>query len=167
RKRIAESKRDLSRATLGDLIAVLAALNDHLRGESAEARYFAKTFRRDYAVPPDLIKDSGVTRIRNMFAHSNENLATANLVELREKAEELITGVVDFLQEIERNGIYPRVVAVESFVTDCFGRKYVYCRNDEGQREKVFTNVSIDPSRHYFFYPTNSSTSVYPILVPT
>jgi serine/threonine protein kinase len=167
RKRIADSKRDLSRATLGDLVAVLDALNDHLRGDSAEARYFSKTFRRDYAVPPALLKESGVIRIRNMFAHSHESLAASNLVELREKAEELVAGVVDFLQSIERDGIYPRVVAVESFVTDCFGRKYVFCRNDEGHREKVFTNVTIDPSRHYFFYPTTSSTSVYPILVPT
>jgi hypothetical protein len=56
---------------------------------------------------------------------------------------------------------------VESFVTDHFGRRYVYCRNDQGQLEKVFTNVAVDPSRHYFFYPTTNPMRIYPILVPT
>ena len=58
-------------------------------------------------------------------------------------------------------------MTVESFVTDRFGRKYVYCRNDEGQVEKVFTNVAVNPSCHYFFYPTTNPTRIYPILVPT
>jgi serine/threonine protein kinase len=166
RKRLAEHKRDLSRATLGELIGVLEGFNEHLAGDSAEAQHFRKVFGRPYAVSPDHLARSHVTSVRNRFMHWNETLARASLGKVRDVARELLDEVAEFLAMIERDGVYPRIVAVESFVTDRFGRKYVYCRNDQGQVEKVFTNVAVDPSRHYFFYPTTNPMRIYPILVP-
>jgi serine/threonine protein kinase len=166
RKRVAEYKRDLSRATLGDLVGVLQALNDHLAGDSAEAQQFRKVFHRAYAVPPQYLTGSRVTAVRNAFLHWNETLARASLAKVRDMARDLLTDIIEFLEVIKQEGIYPRVVAVESFVTDRFGRKYILCRNDQGQVEKVFTNVAVNPSRHYFFYPTTNPMRIYPILVP-
>jgi len=98
--------------------------------------------------------------------HWNETLAGAGLTKVKDMARDMLTEIVNFLQAVETGGIYPRVVAVESFVTDHFGRKYVSCRNDQGQLEKVFTNAAVDPSRHYFFYPTTNPMRIYPILIP-
>jgi len=167
RKRLAEHKRDLSRVSLGELTGILDVLNDYLAGESAEAQQFRRVFGRSYAVPPEFLTHSKVTALRNSFTHWNETLAQANLMKIRDTARELLGEVCAFLQTIADGGVYPRIVAVESFVTDRFGRRYVFCRNDQGQLEKVFTNVAIDPSRHYFFYPTTNPMRIYPILVPT
>lgn len=167
RHRLANHKRDLSRATLGERIGVLQALNEHLAGDSAEARHFELVFRRRHTVPPDLLAASRVVTLRNAFMHGHETLAGANLAKMRDRARELFREILDFLQVLERRGIYPRIIAVESFVTDHFGRKYIYCRSDQGQTEKVFTNVTVDPSRHYFFFPTTNPMCIYPILIPT
>ncbi len=166
-KRVAEHKRDLSRLTLGELVGVLDALNDLLAGDSAEALHFRRVFGRSYAVPPELLGRSKVTSLRNAFMHWNATLAQANVTKTRDTARELLGEVHEFLRVIADGGTYPRVVAVESFVTDRFGRRYVFCRNDQGQLEKVFTNVAVDPSRHYFSYPTTNPMRIYPILVPT
>jgi hypothetical protein len=167
RKRLAEHKRDLSRVTLGELTGLLEALNEYLAGDSAEAQHFRRVFGRPCAVPPELLAKSKVTPLRNAFLHWNETLAQANLTKIRDTARELLREVSEFLQTIADGGVYPRIVAVESFVTDRFGRRYVFCRNDQGQLEKVFTNVAVDPSRHYFFHPTTNPMRIYPILVPT
>jgi serine/threonine protein kinase len=167
RKRLAEHKRDLSRVSLGELIGVVEALNAYLAGDSAEAQHFRRVFGRSHGVPPELLANSKVTAVRNAFMHWNETLAQANLGKIRDTARELLGEVCEFLRAIADGGVYPRIVAVESFVTDRFGRRYVFCRNDQGQLEKVFTNVAVDPSRHYFFYPTTNPMRIYPILVPT
>jgi serine/threonine protein kinase len=167
RKRLAEYKRDLSRVTLGELTGVLEALNEYLAGDSAEARHFRRVFGRPHAVPPELLAGSKVTALRNAFAHWKESPDQANLTKIRDTARELLGEVSEFLRTIADGGVYPRIVAVESFVTDRFGRRYVFCRNDQGQVEKVFTNVAVDPSRHYFFHPTTNPMRIYPILVPT
>jgi serine/threonine protein kinase len=167
RKRLAEHKRDLSRVSLGELVGVLDALNAMLAGDCADAQHFRRVFGRSYAVPPEFLAKSKVTALRNAFMHFNETLVQANLGKIRDTARELLTEVGEFLRAIADGGVYPRVVAVESFVTDRFGRRYVFCRNDQGQLEKVFTNIAVDPSRHYFFYPTTNPMRIYPILVPT
>jgi serine/threonine protein kinase len=167
RKRLAEHKRDLRPATLGELIGVVQVLNEHLAADSAEAQHFERVFRRRHAVPPALLAQSRVVALRNAFMHGHETLAGAGLSKVRDAARELFNEIVEFLRAIEQEGVYPRIVAVESFVTDHFGRRYVFCRNDQGQLEKVFTNVAVDPSRHYFFYPTTNPMRIYPILVPT
>jgi hypothetical protein len=167
RKRLAEHKRDLSRVTLGDVTGLLQALNDYLAGDSAEAQHFRRVFGRPYAVTPKLLANSKVTTRRNAFLHGTETLEQANLTKIRDTARELLVEIAEFLRTIAEGGVYPRIVAVESFVTDRFGRRYVFCRNDQGQVEKVFTNVAVDPSRHYFFHPTTNPMRIYPILVPT
>jgi hypothetical protein len=166
RKRLADSKRDLTRATLGDLIAILEVLNGHLQSDSPEARHFRKIFGRPFAVPPKLLANSRVTAVRNRFAHNHDDLAQSSPHQVAETARPVVEEVLRFLQEVEASQIYPRIVAVESFVTDCFGRKYMICRNDQGNQEKVFTNVTVDPSRRYFFYPTTNPTRIHPIIVP-
>jgi hypothetical protein len=167
RKRLAEHKRDLSRVTLGDVTGLLQTLNEYLAGDSAEAQHFRRVFGRPYAVPPELLANSKVTARRNAFVHGTERLEQANLTKIRDSARELLGEIAEFLRRIAEGGVYPRIVAVESFVTDRFGRRYVFCRNDQGQVEKVFTNVAVDPSRHYFFHPTTNPMRIYPILVPT
>jgi serine/threonine protein kinase len=167
RGRLREHRRDLSRITLGELVGVLDSLNASLAGDSAEAQHFKRVFGRDFAVPPEFLAKSKVTALRNAFAHWNDTLAQANLGKIRDTARELLGEVCEFLRAIAERDVYPRIVAVESFVTDRFGRRYVFCRNDQGQVEKVFTNVAVDPSRHYFFYPTTNPMRIYPILVPT
>jgi hypothetical protein len=142
-------------------------LNEHLAGDSPEAQHFNKVFRRRHAVPPEHLTGSRITTLRNTFMHWNETLAQASLAKLRDVARDLLNEVVEFLQVMERDGIYPRLVMVESFVTDHYGRKYIFCRNDQGQVEKVFTQVAVDPCRHYFFHPTTNPMRIYPILVPT
>jgi serine/threonine protein kinase len=166
RRRVAEHKRDLSRATLGDLVGILQVINEHVAGEAAEAQQFRRVFRRTYAVPPEYLAQSRVVSVRNEFLHWNDRLARASLAKLRDVARDMLTEILVFLEALERDGIYPRVIVVDRFVTDRFGRKYIYCRNDQGHVEKVFTNVTIDPSRHYFFYPTTNPMRIYPILLP-
>jgi hypothetical protein len=165
RKRLKDYKRDLSRATLGEVVGLLEALNEHLAGASAEAQHFRKVFGRRHAVPPELL-GSRIAALRNAFMHWNETLAAASLAKVKEVARDMLNEVAAFLRAVEAGGIYPRVVAVESFVTDHFGRKYVFCRTDQGQVEKVFTNADVDPARHYFFYPTTNPMRIYPLLIP-
>ena len=108
-------------------------------------------------MPPELIARTEIVKLRNQFVHGSEDLDKQNLIQYRDVAVKMIDEIVQFLRSIEDEGIYPRIVTVESFVTDSFGRKYIYCRNERGHLEKVFTNVPIDPSRHYFFHPTHQS----------
>src|SRR5262249_19844430 len=71
RKRLAEHKRDLGRATLGELLGVVQALNEHLAADSAEAQHFERVFRRRHAVPPALLAQSRVVALRNAFMHGH------------------------------------------------------------------------------------------------
>ncbi|MFO0950041.1 MAG: serine/threonine-protein kinase [Isosphaeraceae bacterium] len=166
RKRLSSAKPDLSKLTLGEWVGVLQALNDHLGGDSGEARHFRKVFRREFAVPPKLLADSRVVTVRNQFMHNHESVVSSGVRGAVDAARPMIGEVLKFLHELEAGQYHPRVVVVESFEVDRFGRKFVKCRTDQGRVEKVFTNATIDPSRHYFFHPTTNPTRIFPLILP-
>ncbi|HEX8152318.1 MAG TPA: hypothetical protein VF698_04290, partial [Thermoanaerobaculia bacterium] len=151
--------------TMGTLRQVLQKLNGAFAAETREAAYFRSIFGRDHVVPAALLMKHDIARLRNAVIHSGNHRETP-IDEMRQQAQDIVGAIHEVLAELERGRIYPRVVVVQSFQTDRFGRKYVVCTPDDGPEERIYTNVAVEPAREYFFHPTTMPVSIYPILVP-
>lgn len=161
----AQMNKPMARMTMGDLRTVLQKLNKMLAAGGRDARYFASVFKRDHIVPPELLTRHNLAALRNAFIHSGESRDTP-LHDLRDKAEAILSAIDDTFRTLDRESIYPRIVVVQSFETDRFGRRYVVCTSDRGIEERIYTGIAVEPAREYFFHPTTTPVRIYPILVP-
>jgi O-acetyl-ADP-ribose deacetylase (regulator of RNase III) len=159
---------------LGDKIALLRKIDEATRQTDDEigARFQRLRFEAPSILGPLGDVDGLVTRIRNDFAHSRDDMdelrsrGNAGLPELRRRSDQFFSEATTFLDHVQAHRVYPRVVAVEQHVQDRYGRSHIVAMTDEGVTERIFTHEPMAAGTSFFMHPLTNPIRIYPRLVP-
>lgn len=154
---------DLGRASLGPLLIWIEVLDKHLEKDTIPE---VALFKRDVA-PTSLLPSGadGIAALRNAFSHYRPQDAGRPLVEQGRKFLDEADAFLEYLSRPEGR-VFPRIILIESIQYDRWGRQVISAVDDEGNHERIFTDVAVLPGETYFMHPLTNPLRVDPILVP-
>lgn len=159
-----QGKSDLKGCTLGTLLDCVSALTGAVRNDvdTPAVQIFRSSIKTDDPFPDT----NSLAALRNSFAHFKVDAANRCSTESLTDAKKFVDAANGFLSYLEdAASLFPRIVTIEEIHIDRWGRRVIVGITDEGQREGIFTDQTLDPGKVYFMHPLTNPLRVDPILV--